>query len=62
MMKYFGLVMSAFYLAVGLGFLFTDMLAEIVPTWRVPIGAVIAGYGLVRFYLWWRKHASQRQA
>jgi uncharacterized membrane protein HdeD (DUF308 family) len=58
MMKYFGLVMSAFYLAVGLGFLFTNMLAELVPTWRTAIGAVITGYGLLRFYMWWRKRAS----
>jgi hypothetical protein len=62
MMKYFGLVMSVFYLAVGLGFLFTDMLIEWVPQWRTAIGAVIAGYGLLRGYMWWRKHAPGSEA
>ena len=59
-MKYLAIAMSVFYVIVGLGFLFTDMLMDMVPHGRPIIGGVITAYGFLRFYLWWRKNASQQ--
>lgn len=61
-MKYFSLAMSLFYLLVGCGFVFTDMLVHLIPTYRVPLGILLVGYGVVRFFLWRRKHANDGSA
>ena len=55
-MKYFALVMSAIYVAAGLGFLFTTVAIDLIPRYRLPLGLLLLGYGIVRFVLWWRKN------
>lgn len=59
-MKHFGLAMSLFYVAVGAGFLFTDMLRPLIPTYRVPLGALLTGYGVLRLVLWTRKYGGPK--
>ncbi len=61
-MKYFALVMSTLYVLAGCLFLFTDVLAEQISTFRVPLGLMLVGYGVVRAYLWRRKYADQHES
>lgn len=61
-MKYFALVMSTLYVLAGCLFLFTDVLAEQISTFRVPLGLMLVGYGVVRAYLWRRKYADQPES
>ena len=56
-MKYFALAMSALYVLVGCGFLFTNSLIAYMPRYRMPLGLLLVGYGIVRFYMWWKKNA-----
>ncbi|MBS1582247.1 MAG: hypothetical protein JST66_08625 [Bacteroidetes bacterium] len=56
-MKYFALAMSAVYVLAGCAFLFTDALVQFIPRFRLPIGLVLVGYGILRFFLWRRKYA-----
>ncbi len=58
-MKYFALAMSALYVLIGCLFLFTDVLLEQIPDFRLPLGLLLAGYGVVRAFLWRRKYADQ---
>ena len=58
-MKYFALSMSALYVLAGCLFLFTDMLAEHIRTFRAPLGLMLVAYGVVRAYMWRRKYADQ---
>ncbi|MCC6541006.1 MAG: hypothetical protein IT225_02180 [Flavobacteriales bacterium] len=59
------LFMSAFYTLAGLALLCTDLLADAVTAYRIPIGGVLVGYGLLRFVLWkrWkdRQHSAQER-
>lgn len=61
-MKYFALVMSTLYVLAGCLFLFTDVLAEQISTFRAPLGLMLVGYGVVRAYLWRRKYADQPES
>jgi hypothetical protein len=45
---YSNFIMVAFYLALGLLFLFTEIAIDIFPENRVPIGIVFICYGLFR--------------
>lgn len=56
-MKYFGLFMCVLYAGVGAAFLFTDAFSTVIPRYRIPLGLLLAGYALVRAYLWRRKYA-----
>lgn len=58
-MKHFALIMSTFYVLVGCLFLFTQVLAEEISAFRLPLGLLLVGYGVVRAYLWRRKYADQ---
>ncbi len=58
-MKYFALAMSVLYVLAGCAFLFTDALMRLVPDYRLPIGLLLLGYGVVRAYLWRRKYADE---
>jgi hypothetical protein len=58
-MKYFALAMSAIYVAAGLALLFSNALIELIPRFRIPLGVLLAGYGIVRFVLWRKKNAQQ---
>jgi hypothetical protein len=61
-MKYFSLLMSLFYVAAGAAILLTDWLADLIHSYRLPIGLLLAGYGVVRGFLWWRKFQSGTDA
>jgi hypothetical protein len=61
-MKYFALVMSALYVLVGCLFIFTDVLAEQIRTFRLPLGLMLVAYGVVRAYFWRRKYADQPES
>lgn len=56
-MKYFALAMSILYVLAGCAFLFTGAFADLIPRYRLPLGLLLAGYGIVRGVLWWRKYA-----
>lgn len=60
-MKYFALVMCAFYVAAGCALLLTSWLADIIHNYRSVIGAVLLIYGLVRGVMWWRKFGGASQ-
>ncbi|HNR55234.1 MAG TPA: hypothetical protein PKJ19_08715 [Flavobacteriales bacterium] len=57
------LFMSAFYTLAGLALLFTNVLVDTITTYRMLIGGVLVGYGVLRFVLWkqWkdRHHRSE---
>ncbi len=55
------LFMSTLYTAAGGGFLFTDMVRDKVPDNRLIIGGLLLGYGLLRFYMWYRWNKAQGQ-
>lgn len=56
------LFMSVLYAAVGLAFLFTDLLKDRIAEHRMLIGGVLLGYGIVRLFMWWRWNKAQEQA
>lgn len=56
-MKHFALIMSAFYVLAGGVLVFTNLLGELIHSYRLPIGLLLIGYGVVRAYLWRRKFA-----
>ena len=55
----FALAMSAVYVISGVLVGFTATARELVPHYRHAIASVLIGYGLLRFFLWWRKHKSE---
>lgn len=58
-MKYFALAMSVLYVLAGCAFLFTHAFARLIPNYRIAIGLLLLGYGVVRAYIWRRKYADQ---
>lgn len=54
-LHYFSFVMSIFYLGIGLLFLFTDILINIFPSNRFPLGCVFTLYALIRIFTAIRK-------
>lgn len=60
-MKYFALLMSLIYGLVGCLFLFTAFMQWQIPRYRVPLGLVLLGYGLLRGWMWYRKDMQSRQ-
>ncbi|MBK9759968.1 MAG: hypothetical protein IPO90_08375 [Flavobacteriales bacterium] len=60
-MKFFALVMSALYVLGGSALLLTDWLEDIIRSYRLPIGIMLIGYGVVRAYLWRRKFADRQE-
>lgn len=59
-MRYFSLAMSALYFALGILFLFTDVLQDRIPTYRIPLGLVLLTYGIGRAWIWKRKYAQEQ--
>jgi hypothetical protein len=51
----FALAMSAVYVLCGILIGFTDVARELIPRFRPALASVLIGYGILRFYLWWRK-------
>jgi len=60
-MKYFALVMSVLYMVVGGLILFTNFMYPQISRFRVPLGALLLGYGVVRGILWRRKQAQSEE-
>ena len=60
-MKFFALGMSALYVIAGSALLLTNWLEDIIRTYRIPIGIMLIGYGVVRAYLWRRKFADRTE-
>ncbi|MBP8824056.1 MAG: hypothetical protein KBH07_10455 [Flavobacteriales bacterium] len=59
-MKYFALVMSMAYIVVGALILFADGFLPQVTRFRVPLGLILLGYGVLRAVMWKRKDAQSR--
>ncbi|MBZ0204840.1 MAG: hypothetical protein K8H89_00845 [Flavobacteriales bacterium] len=60
-MKYFALVMSVLYLMAGCLILFTNFMYPQISRFRVPLGVVLLGYGVVRGIMWQRKQAQSEE-
>ena len=60
-MKYFALVMSLVYILFGCLFLFTNFLQWQISQYRVPLGLVLVGYGILRSYLWRKKNLQSQE-
>lgn len=58
-MKYFAVAMSALYLLAGSAFLFSNALINYIPRYRIPLGLLLVGYGVLRFYMWRKKFSEQ---
>ncbi len=58
-MKFFALVMCALYVLAGSLFLFTHALEGLIPRYRIPIGLLFGGYGVVRAYMWRMKYTER---
>lgn len=56
-MKYFALAMSLLYMIAGAMLLFTNFLAMEITGFRVPLGLVLVGYGILRWFMWRKKQA-----
>lgn len=60
-MKYFALAMSLIYVAAGALLLFTDLFAAEIVRFRVPLGLVLVGYGILRWFMWRKKQAQEEE-
>jgi len=58
-LRAFALAMSVFYIVCGGLFLFTDVLMELIPVYRPALGGILAGYGVLRLWMWYRKRDDQ---
>jgi hypothetical protein len=56
---YLSFLLLGFYLTVGFVFLFTDVWADLVPKGRYLIGALLVLFGLLRFYIAYRRFSSK---
>lgn len=57
---FFSFFLLAFYLIVGGLFLFTDLWADLLPKGRFITGLVLTLFGLLRFYIAYRRYATKR--
>lgn len=60
-MKWFALIMSAIYLVVGLLLLSDQTFFSQISRYRMPMGGLLVGYGVMRGFMWWRKSAESRE-
>lgn len=60
-MKYFALVMSLVYVLVGCLFLFTNFMQWQITSYRIPLGLVLVGYGVLRSFMWRRKNLQSQE-
>jgi hypothetical protein len=58
-MKFFALAMCALYVLAGSLFLFTNALEGLIPRYRIPLGLLLGGYGVVRAYMWRMKYTER---
>jgi len=53
---YSGFLLLAFYLGVGILFIFTDVWADLLPKSRFLIGIILILWGVLRFYVGYRRY------
>lgn len=53
---YLSIFLLAFYLIVGGIFLFSDTWADLLPTGRYIIGIVLISFGILRFYVAYKRY------
>lgn len=54
-LRVFALVMSLFYIVCGGVLLFTDAFIRLIPNYRAALGGILAAYGALRLWMWYRK-------
>jgi|GEM_PF-1790590 cytochrome c biogenesis protein CcdA len=57
---YFSFLLLAFYLVVGFLFLFTEIWSDLLPKARFTIGIILVLFGILRFYVAYRRFASKK--
>ena len=58
-MKYFAVAMSALYVLAGCAFVFSNALINYIPRYRIPLGLLLVGYGVIRFFMWRKRSSAQ---
>ena len=56
---YLSFLLLAFYLVVGILFLFTDTWADLLPQSRFAIGIILILFGILRFYIAYRRYVNK---
>ena len=57
---FFSFFLLAFYLIVGGLFLFTDIWADLLPKGRIITGIILTLFGLLRFYVAYKRYANKK--
>ena len=57
---YLSVVLLAFYLIIGILFLFTNTWIDFLPSGRIVIGIVLILFGALRFYIAFRRFTSKK--
>lgn len=52
-------LLLAFYIGVGLVFIFTDIWADLLPKSRFLIGIILILWGILRFYVAYKRYLSK---
>jgi cytochrome c biogenesis protein CcdA len=56
---YSGYLLLAFYLTIGILFIFTDIWADLIPKGRALIGISLILWGILRFYVAYRRYINK---
>ena len=56
---YLSFLLFAFYLTIGVLFLFTDTWIDLLPKGRSIIGIVLVLFGSLRFYIYYRRYINK---
>ena len=56
---YLSFVLFAFYIVVGGMFLFSDIWADLLPKGRAIIGIILILFGVLRFYIAYRRYVNK---
>jgi hypothetical protein len=57
---YFSFILLVFYLVVGGMFLFTDQWSDLLPKGRYITGLILTLFGILRFYVAYKRYANKR--
>jgi cytochrome c biogenesis protein CcdA len=58
---YFTFLVVVLYLIVGFLFLFTDVWSDLIPKARIVIGLVLMSFGLLRFYIAYKRYNTKKE-
>ena len=56
---YSAYLLLGFYLVIGFIFIFTDVWADLLPKGRFTIGIILILFGLLRFYIAYRRYINK---